>query len=109
MFAELAEHEGVPDGSCVDVEGGVWNTRFGGSSVQRYLPDGTIDVLVNLPVSQLTCCCIGGKNMNRLFISSAKENLTEDQLRSQPLAGGIFVANSNVSGINENRFGMSLY
>ena len=109
VFAELAEHEGVPDGSCVDVEGGVWNTRFGGSSVQRYLPDGTIDVLVSLPVSQLTCCCIGGKNMNRLFISSAKENLTEDQLRSQPLAGGIFVANSNVSGINENRFGMSLY
>ena len=109
VFAELAEHEGVPDGSCVDVEGGIWNARFGSSSVQRYLSDGTIDVLVSLPVSQLTCCCIGGKNMNRLFISSAQENLTENQLQAQPLAGGIFVANSNVSGINENRFGMSLY
>ena len=109
VFAKLAESEGVPDGSCVDAEGGVWNTRFGSSSVQRYLPDGTLDKFIVVPVSQITCCCIGGKNMNRLFISTAQENLTVDQLHLQPLAGGIFVADPGVIGVPEVRFANPLF
>ena len=109
IFAELTEQEGVPDGSCVDVEGGLWNARFGSSSVQRYLPDGTKDLLIELPVTQLTCCCFGGKNMDRLYISTASENLTEAQLHSQPYAGAIFVATLDVVGIHENRFASNLF
>ncbi len=109
IFAELTEQEGVPDGSCVDSVGGVWNARFGSSSVQRYLPDGTKDLLIELPVTQITCCCIGGKNMDQLFISTAREHLTEPQLRAQPLAGSIFVATPGVVGIHENRFASNLF
>ena len=109
IFAELTEQEGVPDGSCVDVEGGLWNARFGSSSVQRYLPDGTKDLLIELPVTQLTCCCFGGKNMDRLYISTASENLTEAQLHSQPYAGAIFVVTLDVVGIHENRFASNLF
>ena len=109
IFAELTEQEGNPDGSCVDVNGGLWNARFGSSSVQRYLPDGTKDSLIELPVTQITCCCIGGENMDRLFISTAKENLSAEQLSLQPLAGGIFVASPSVSGISENRFAANLF
>src|SRR5690606_19599409 len=67
VFAVLSPDEGVPDGSCVDAEDGLWNARYGGACVQRYLPDGTPDLRVDLPVSNVTCACFGGANLDKLF------------------------------------------
>ena len=41
VFARLRPSEGVPDGSTVDSQGGVWNAQYGGGAVQRFLPDGS--------------------------------------------------------------------
>ena len=38
-----------------------------------------------LPCNNVTSCCIGGKNMDILFITTAKDNL-----KFEPLAGGLF-------------------
>ena len=34
---------GVPDGSCIDADGCLWNTRFGGARVIRIAPNGSVD------------------------------------------------------------------
>lgn len=108
VFATLAADEGFPDGACVDAQGGLWNARFEGGRVQRYLPDGTHDVTIRLPVSQVTCCCFGGKNLDRLYVTTAREGMTPATYATEPLAGGIFVADVGaafgIMGLPERRF-----
>ncbi len=99
LFTKLSEGDGGPDGSTVDAEGRLWNARFGGSAVQRYLPDGTPDIRVDLPVPNVTCCAIGGRNMNRLFITTARAGMSDEALNACPTAGGLFVADIPVKGL----------
>ncbi|MCW9034930.1 MAG: SMP-30/gluconolactonase/LRE family protein [Rhodospirillales bacterium] len=109
LFATLNDDEGMPDGSCVDAEDGLWNAQYRGSRVQRFLPDGSRDIVVRLPVSSVTCACFGGKNLDRLFITSANQKLTEEQLEQQPTAGGLFYIDPGVKGREEDRFGTVLF
>ncbi len=81
---------GMPDGLCVDNDGGVWVALFGGSSIHRYTAEGDLDAVVPLPVSQPTSCAIGGSDGRQLFITTASYRLLRDQLRQEPLAGAIF-------------------
>ena len=104
-FAELSAEEGNPDGSCVDAEGGVWNAQFNGFRVQRFLPDGRRGRRVDLPVRQVTCACFGGDDLDRLYITTGRERFTSEDARSEPTAGGIFVADPGVLGLPEARFG----
>lgn len=98
-FATMAPGFGKPDGSTVDAEGGLWNARFGGGCVQRFALDGTDSTRVTLPVPNVTCCCIGGAEMNKLFITTARLGMEEEALRIRPEAGGLFVATLDVKGL----------
>ncbi|MEO1397546.1 MAG: SMP-30/gluconolactonase/LRE family protein [Pseudomonadota bacterium] len=92
-----------PDGAVCDAEGYLWNAQWGASRVARYDPKGVLDRVVDLPVSQPTCPAFGGTGLKTLFITSAREGLSEDVLRKQPLAGQVLVMDMDVPGIVENR------
>lgn len=62
-----------PDGSCVDADGFVWNAHFAGACLVRYAPDGRVDRVVALPVSNPTSCCFGGEKLDVLFVTSASD------------------------------------
>jgi sugar lactone lactonase YvrE len=62
-----AIEEAIPDGLAVDDEGGVWVALHGGGVVRRYLPDGTLDGIVSVPVAEVTACCFAG---SRLFVTA---------------------------------------
>jgi len=62
---------GVPDGSCVDSAGYLWNAEFFSGRVVRYSPEGEVDRVVQLPVSRVTCPCLGGRDLKTLFLTSA--------------------------------------
>lgn len=94
-FAPEATAPGLPDGSCVDAEGGVWNARWGGGTVARYHPDGTCDLQVQVPVPHVTCCAIGGTTLRRMFITTA----TRDGDAERPGAGGVFAVDLPVRGL----------
>src|SRR5690606_7112895 len=53
-FAHTGEL-GSPDGAVVDSEGFLWSARWGGSAVVRHAPDGSVDRMIELPVSRVTC------------------------------------------------------
>lgn len=89
---------GVPDGLCVDDDGGLWVAVNGSGAVRRYAPDGALDVVVELPVAQATSCCFGGPARDLLYISTAREHLDADALDAEPLAGGLFVARVGRTG-----------
>ena len=91
---------GAPDGATVDAEGYVWSALWGGGSVVRYAPDGRLDRVVTVPVSQPTCVAFGGPELDLLFVTSAATGLGG----SETGAGDLFVYNAQVRGLPESRF-----
>jgi sugar lactone lactonase YvrE len=95
---------GRPDGAAVDAEGGVWSARYGGGIVARILPDGRVDRIVAIPATQVTSCAFGGAGLRTLFITTARQKLTAEELAAQPAAGGLFAVDAGVAGLPEPRF-----
>jgi sugar lactone lactonase YvrE len=103
-FIEVSPAYGIPDGLTVDAEGFIWCAFYGGSKVTRFNPNGEIDLEVPLPVSQPTCCAFGGSSMMDLFITTARDGLSEEALAEQPLAGDVFMIQTGVRGLPESEF-----
>lgn len=108
LFLVLDEDEGWPDGSCVDAEGCIWNAQWGGAGVQCFTPAGERSVWVDVPVSNVTCCCFGGPDLDRLFITTARDGLHPDELEAEARAGGVFVCDVGRAGLPEDRFAAAL-
>ncbi|NJN79112.1 MAG: hypothetical protein HC797_00800 [Anaerolineales bacterium] len=41
----------------------------------------------------------GGKNMNELFITSARHGMSDEEMKKYPLSGGLFKVVTNVNGM----------
>jgi sugar lactone lactonase YvrE len=95
-LVRIGDGEGMPDGLTVDAEGGIWVAFWGGSAVRRYRPDGTLDEVLELPVSQVTACTFGGPALDELFITTSRMEVPEGE---QPEAGSVFLARPGVSGM----------
>jgi D-xylonolactonase len=90
VWRVFTEAEGYPDGMCFDAEGALWVAHWGGDCVSRFAPDGALLARVALPTSHITNVCFGGRNLERLFVSSARAGLSCLQLEQQPGAGQVF-------------------
>jgi sugar lactone lactonase YvrE len=100
-FVEIREGHGDPDGLAVDVEGGVWVALFKGSAVHRYTQAGDLDEVIEVDARQVTACCFGGPDLDRLYITTSRENLQPDD---DPLAGSLFTAVPGVAGLPVREF-----
>lgn len=94
-----------PDGACVDAEGYVWNAQWGGNRVVRYAPDGSKNLVLDMPVSQATCVAFGGKDLNLLAVTSARIGLSDEAIAQQPQAGHLFIFETEFTGLPEALFG----
>jgi sugar lactone lactonase YvrE len=86
----LSETEGYPDGMTFDAQGRLWLAHWGAGLVSQYEADGSLRQRVQLPVSNVTNLAFGGKNLDRLHVTTAKAGLSEQALGQQPMAGGLF-------------------
>ena len=104
VFVDLQDQTGRPDGATVDTEGYLWSAEYGGSRVVRYTSNGAVDSIISLPVSNVTCPAFGGPDYKTLFISTASQRLSQEELKAQPLAGGLFACEVEVPGLPEPVF-----
>jgi sugar lactone lactonase YvrE len=86
---------GVPDGSTVDAEGYLWNCRFGGGCVVRVAPNGGVDRIIEMPVSNITTCEFGGPDLRTLFITTAAMMTP----KYERLAGSLFALDAPAAGM----------
>jgi sugar lactone lactonase YvrE len=105
VFVDHTAVRDRPDGACVDAEGYVWNAIFAGKRVVRYAPDGRVDRVIPLPVTNPTCVCFGGRDLRTLYITTAQRFLTRGQLRDEPWSGSLLAVDVDVLGVAERRFG----
>jgi sugar lactone lactonase YvrE len=104
-LVEIPQELGMPDGMSVDADGCIWVGLWGGWAVHRYTPEGRLDRVVRLPVSQVTSCAFGGSDLGDLYITSAAHQLPAEQLAIEPLAGGLFCCRPGPVGFQPHRFG----
>lgn len=104
IFAKVPENAGYPDGMTIDSQGYLWGCHFNGWRVTRYDPEGKIDRVIKMPVSAPTSCCLGGSDLKTLFITSAKRDVTDTELKNQPQAGYVFAIDVDMPGVNEPCF-----
>ena len=93
---EVSSEDGSPDGLTIDSEGCLWVALWGGGAVRRYTPDGRLDAVVPLPVSQVTACTFGGAGLDQLYITTSRDGLATGD---QPEAGALFRLTPGVRGL----------
>lgn len=103
VFATTPEPCG-PDGSIVDADGYLWNAEWGQGRVVRYAPDGKVDDVIQLPVSQVTCLSFGGNNLSDMYVTTATYGLSDAQRQDESEAGNVFVFETPYRGLPESRF-----
>jgi sugar lactone lactonase YvrE len=59
---------------------------------------------ISLPVQRPTSCTFGGPGLDQLYITSASVDLSQQDLKEQPLAGDLFVLQADVRGLAEPKF-----
>lgn len=104
VLADYRSSGDRPDGACVDVDGCIWTAFFAGSRVVRYRPDGVIDLVLPMPVSNPTCVCFGGEDLRTLYVTTASKFLTPEQRAREPLAGSLLAVHGIGQGLPEHRF-----
>jgi L-arabinonolactonase len=95
---------GLPDGSCVDAEGCIWNAQWNGRRVVRFTPDGRVDRIVPVPAPNPTCVTFGGPQLDILYITTARQTMTPEQIAADPLSGALFAIVPGVKGLPDAAF-----
>lgn len=105
VCVEIANGEGGPDGFTVDAEGTLWVAQWGGWQVGRYDPlTGRKLGQISVPAAHVSSCALGGANLDTLYITTARKGISDDELTNQPLAGCLFAAKVDATGMKANRF-----
>ena len=103
-FLQFGKRDGYPDGMTVDSEGCLWIAFWDGWCLRRYAPDCEWIETIKVPVQRPTSCAFGGRDLDKLYISSARSGLDEAALEMQPNAGGLFMLTPGVQGIKDVPF-----
>lgn len=97
---------GYPDGATIDAEGMIWIALWGGYAVSRWNPmTGELISVIEVDSKNVSSCAFGGKNLDTLYITTAKAQLTPEALSEHPHSGGLFVVKPGPKGIKANFFG----
>jgi sugar lactone lactonase YvrE len=92
VIIQINERDGFPDGMTIDNEGMLWIAHWNGWQVTRWnAQTGEKLHTIKMPVAKVTSCTFGGKDLDSLYITTAKVELTEEEQKQQPLAGSLFV------------------
>jgi sugar lactone lactonase YvrE len=88
---------GSADGLAVDVDGAIWVALGEGRAIARFLPDGELDEVVELPTSFVSSLSFGGPDMRDVLIS------TVDNEVDPKLGGTLLRARSEIAGLAVTR------
>jgi len=96
---------GTPDGSTIDAEGMLWVAQWGGACVMRWDPQtGKLLAKVAVPARNITAMAFGGKDLDILYITTAKIAMSPEDEELFPDAGNIFYCKPGCKGIPAKLF-----
>ena len=93
-----ANYGGRPDGAAIDNAGNYWSAQYEGGCVLRYSIAGEITGIIHVPSKRVTMVAFGGADLRTLYITTARDGATENELMTDTHAGGIFACDMDIPG-----------
>ena len=104
VFVVTTDLGGVPDGATVDSQGRYWVAMCMGGRIVCYLPDGTVDRVIEVPCSWPSSVMFGGPKLDQLYVTSIDPAVLNRP--SSDADGGLYVIEDlDATGLPEPRFG----
>ncbi|MEO0491930.1 MAG: SMP-30/gluconolactonase/LRE family protein [Actinomycetota bacterium] len=106
-FFDYADAPGLPDGACLDTEGGYWSASVTGWCVTRIDPDGTVTDRIEVPLDKPSMPAFGGADRSTLFVTTIGD---EHGRPATPGRGGVVpgsllaIAGTGATGVPETPF-----
>lgn len=92
--------DGYPDGIALDAAGHLWVAVFGQGEVRRFDPDGSLVDVVRTPgAPQATNVAFTGGDRRTLVITTAREDMTDQDVVDHPQSGRLFTTRVDVPGL----------
>lgn len=85
IWADFSKEQFTPDGGELTEDNRIFIAMWGGAKIAELSIDGEIIQYINLPVLNPTNCTLASDNW--LYVTSAKQGLTDHQLAEYPLSG----------------------
>lgn len=101
--SSLDSYGGRPDGAATDIEGAYWVAMFEGARVLRLSPSGEVLCEIPVPARCPTMVCFGDVDLQTLYITTARHNRPEDELKRWPHSGAVFRVRVSVAGVPVSR------
>ncbi|NML14807.1 IclR family transcriptional regulator domain-containing protein [Azohydromonas caseinilytica] len=98
-LATVPRASGRLSGLALDAEGGIWSALHEGWSVMRFAADGSVDRVLGLPVPNPTDLAFGGPELQRLYVTTARDGVPLEALANAPLSGRLFQLPADVAGL----------
>lgn len=98
-FARINPADGHPDGPAIDANGYLWISLYAGWEARRYAPNGELVESVRFPVANITKLAFGGDGLRTAFATTARQQLSPEEIASQPMIGALFEFPVNVGGV----------
>jgi sugar lactone lactonase YvrE len=91
--------DGYPDGMCMDAEEHLWIAMWGLGRVHRYSPTGELVASIDVPAPHTSSVAFAGPDLDVLVITTATQDLDDEQLELFPHSGRIFTVRPGVRGL----------
>jgi len=102
-YLDLSKADFGVDGAVIDADGRFWSAHWGASRIACYDPQGALVEEIRVPASQISCPAFGGPDLSTLYATSARENMSPEELQNEPLAGQTFFVETQAKGQAEHR------
>lgn len=97
---EVPEEMGYPDGMTIDEDGNVWIALWSGSAVGCWNPEtGELLRTIGVPAKNVTSVAFGDDDLGTLYITTARQGTSDEELEKFPHAGGVFKTRPGVKGV----------
>ena len=106
VVVEVFPEMGFPDGMAIDSEDKLWVGLWNGNAVARFDPEsGELLSTIPVPAHNVTACAFGGPGLDTLYITTARVDMTPEELQQYPKSGSVFKVVPGVTGVPSPLFG----
>ncbi|NQU84279.1 MAG: SMP-30/gluconolactonase/LRE family protein [Mariniphaga sp.] len=102
---EIPKDTGSPDGMTIDEDGNLWIALWGGYAVGCWNPEtGELIHKIKVPAKNVTSVAFGDSDLMTLYITTARQGMTDEELKQYPFSGGVFKIRTGTKGVPANFF-----
>ena len=104
IFIKLNKKSGFPDGMTTDKNNNLWVCHYGSGTISVYNLLGKKIHKIFIPAKNITNCTFGGKSNNELFVSTARQGMSKNEIKNLSLSGSLFKIKTNSKGKKQQFF-----